>query len=166
MTEFVHQRHKTPQQLQQPRELVLVCAPLRSNVNFSRIVRAAGCFGVAKVVICGPTRLDREIARIDEQQIQLERHRSLLPVLRQLRSDRYTLIGLEQTTNSTVLYEHRFARRTALVVGNERTGLADEALQIVDAVVEIPVYGLPYAHNVATAAAIALYEYARQFPNG
>jgi tRNA G18 (ribose-2'-O)-methylase SpoU len=53
-----------------------------------------------------------------------------------------------------------------LIVGNERTGLTDDVLALVDAVVEIPVYGLPYAHNVATAAAMALYEYCRQFPDG
>ena len=32
--------------------------------------------------------------------------------------------------------------------------------------VEIPVWGLPYAYNVANATAMALYEYCRQFPRG
>ena len=36
---FEHQRHKPPRELAQPRELLVVCAPLRSNVNLSRIVR-------------------------------------------------------------------------------------------------------------------------------
>ena len=35
-----------------------------------------------------------------------------------------------------------------------------------DDVVEIPVYGLPHAYNVATATAMALYEYCRQYPSG
>ena len=39
-------------------------------------------------------------------------------------------------------------------------------LNLLDDVVEIPVWGLPYSHNVATAAAMALYEYCRQFPDG
>ena len=39
-------------------------------------------------------------------------------------------------------------------------------LALVDDVVEIPVYGLPFSYNVATAAAMALYEYCRQFPEG
>jgi tRNA G18 (ribose-2'-O)-methylase SpoU len=33
-------------------------------------------------------------------------------------------------------------------------------------VVEIPVYGLPYSYNVATATAMALYEFCRQYPSG
>ena len=39
-------------------------------------------------------------------------------------------------------------------------------VQLVDAVVEIPVLGLPYAYNVANATAMALYEYCRQFSAG
>ena len=34
-----------------------------------------------------------------------------------------------------------------------------------DDVIEIPVYGLPHSFNAATAAAMALYEYCRQFGN-
>lgn len=166
MTEFVHQRHKPPTPLTSSRELVLVCAPLRSNVNFSRIVRAAGCCGVRRVIGCGHARLDQEISRIGPDEIEIEVHRSLAPVLKKLKQDRYAIVGLEQTSNSSSLYEFPFERRTALIVGNERTGITEDILSMVDSVVEIPVYGLPFAHNVATAAAIAMYEYCRQFPTG
>jgi tRNA G18 (ribose-2'-O)-methylase SpoU len=64
------------------------------------------------------------------------------------------------------LHEYSFLRRSVLVVGNERAGLADDILAELDDVVEIPVWGLPYSYNVATAAAMALYEYCRQFPHG
>ena len=166
MTDFVHQRHKPPRQLASQRELVLVCPPLRSNVNFSRIVRAAGCCGVRKILASGHAKIDREIARIDAEQIELEIHRTLPPVLKKLKEAGYVLVGLEQTSNSISLYEYRFQRKTALVLGNERIGLTEEVLAAIHDVVEIPVYGLPYAHNVATATAIAMYEFCRQFPDG
>jgi tRNA G18 (ribose-2'-O)-methylase SpoU len=57
-------------------------------------------------------------------------------------------------------------RRTALVIGNERTGLTADILEKLDDIVEIPVWGMPYSYNVATATVMALYEYCRQFPNG
>jgi tRNA G18 (ribose-2'-O)-methylase SpoU len=53
-----------------------------------------------------------------------------------------------------------------LVVGNERLGIEAETLAQLDHAVEIPVYGLPHSHNAATAAAMALYEYCRQYPRG
>src|SRR5688500_3854131 len=50
MSEFIHERHKPLTVLDRPRELVVACAPLRSSINLSRIVRAAGCSGVAKII--------------------------------------------------------------------------------------------------------------------
>jgi len=166
MTQFEHQRHKPPVALSRPRELLLICAPLRSNVNLSRIVRAAGCSGVTKLIACGTPKIDREIARDALDSIEIAIRRSLAPVLKEFQSAGYRMVGLEQTTNSTPLPEFAFPRKTALVIGNERLGLTDEALEQLDAVVEIPVFGRPLSYNVATATAMALYEYCRQYPEG
>lgn len=166
MSQFEHQRHKPPTALERPRELVVVCAPLRSNVNLSRIVRVAGCCAIPRVVCCGTAKVIGKIARDGADAVELETHRTLPPVLKTLRSDGYQLVALEQTSNSQSLYDFRFARRTALVVGNERLGLTSDELGLVDAVVEIPVWGMPYSYNVATATAMALYEYCKQFPGG
>ncbi len=162
----VHQRHKNPNPLSRPRELVVVCGPMRSNVNLSRIVRACGCCGVTKVYCAGSGRVIEKIARDGKNRVEISTHRSLLPLLKTLRSDGYQLVALEQASNSNSLYTYGFSRRTALIVGNERNGLSDEVLHVVDEVVEIPVYGLPFSHNAATATAITIYEYCRQFPQG
>ncbi len=166
MGKFVHQRHKPPAALERPRELVVACAPLRSNVNLSRIVRMASCCGVRRVIACGTARVIDKIARDGAHSIEIEIHRTLPPVLGDLQAAGYTLVGLEQTTSSEDLHTFSFDRKTALVVGNERQGLADEVLALLDHIVEIPVYGLPYSYNVATAATVALYEYCRQYPRG
>jgi tRNA G18 (ribose-2'-O)-methylase SpoU len=139
---------------------------MRSNINLSRIVRTAGCCGVRKVICCGTAKIVQKIARDGADTVELEVHRTLEPVLNELRQQGYHLVGLEQTTHSQNLHTYLFPRRTALVLGNERLGLEDSTLQLLDAAVEIPVYGLPYAYNVATAAAMALYEYCRQYPRG
>jgi tRNA G18 (ribose-2'-O)-methylase SpoU len=163
---FSHQRHKPPTPLERPRELIVACAPLRSNVNLSHILRTAGCCGIAKIIACGTAKALAKIARDGADTVELEIHRSLPPVLERLKEEGRQIVGLEQTTGSESLYDFRFERRTVLVVGNERQGLTDDVLALLDRTVEIPVYGLPYSLNVATATAIALYEYCRQFPNG
>ena len=123
MPEFVHQRHKPPLQLPDECDLVLACPPLRSNVNLSRIVRVASCCGVRRLVACGRPKIDPKIARDGVTQVSVERHRSLAPVLKRLRAEDYELFGLEQTTNSKPLFQHSFAPRSVLVIGNERLGL-------------------------------------------
>jgi tRNA G18 (ribose-2'-O)-methylase SpoU len=165
VSRFEQVRHRPPAPLTQPRELVVACAPMRSNVNLSTIVRTAGCCGVERLIVCGNARIDRTIARDGADAVQLEVRNSLPPVLRTLRADGYRLVGLEQTTNSSNLHAFAFARRTALVIGNERAGLSEDELALMDDCVEIPVWGLPYSYNVATATAMALYEYCRQHPS-
>ncbi len=145
---------------------MVVCAPLRSNVNLSRIARAASCCGVERIVCTGHAKLDRRIARDGAETLKIEVHRTLPPRLVQMRADGYRLVGLEQTTESQDLHQFHFNRKTALVIGNERTGLTPDLLQLLDDVVEIPVWGMPYSYNVATATSMTLYEYCRQFPQG
>ena len=60
---FEHQRHKPPTTLTHPRDLVLCCAPIRSNVNLSNMVRTAGCCGITRVIACGSPKIDKTIAR-------------------------------------------------------------------------------------------------------
>jgi tRNA G18 (ribose-2'-O)-methylase SpoU len=166
MNEFSHERHKPPSPLERPRELVIACAPLRSNINLSRIVRLAGCSGVNRVIACGTAKVIGKIARDGADTVEIEVHRTLPPVLKDLRQEGYQLVGLEQTTSSQNLHSFQFQRRTALVIGNERAGITEDILTLLDAVVEIPVWGLPYSYNVATATTMALYEYCKQFPTG
>jgi len=163
MSHFEHIRHKPPTQLAAPRELLLVLAPMRSNVNLSRIVRLAGCAGITHIIQCGQGKVDREIARDAIDVVEITLRRSLPPVLEQLREDGYARVGLEQTTNSVCLYDFAFPSKTALVIGAEREGLDQQELDRLDHVVEIPVYGQPYSYNVATATTMAVYEYCRQF---
>lgn len=166
MPRFEHVRHKPPITMDQPREIVLVSSPLRSNVNLSRMVRLAGCSGIRKIIHCGAGKIDPTIARDAAQYVTLKTPRSLPPVLDKLREEGFQCVGLEQTTGSSPLYDFSFERKTALVIGSEREGLSQEVLDRLHAVVEIPVFGVPASYNVVTATTMAVYEYCRQFPRG
>lgn len=161
-----HLRHKPPTQLDRPRELLLACPAFKSSVNLSRIVRLAGCAGITKVIACGSGKIDPVIARDGGEHVEIERRRSLVPVLKKLKQDDYRLVGLEQTDRSQLIYKYSYPRRTALVIGHERHGMSDEELSLVDDLIEIPVYGMPFSYNVVTATTMAVYEYCRQFPSG
>lgn len=166
MSRFEHQRHKPVSTLSRPRELVVACAPMRSNVNISSIARTASACAIERLIVTGNASLISKIARDGISELEFSVHRTLRPVLLKLRSSGYRLVGLEQTTNSTSIHDYSFIRRTALVIGNERSGLTADILELLDDVVEIPVYGLPHSFNAATATSMTLYEYCRQYPQG
>ncbi|MCE5267497.1 MAG: hypothetical protein LLG00_06385 [Planctomycetaceae bacterium] len=166
MLDFVQERHKPAWPLDRPRELIVACPPMHSNVNLSRIARAAGCCGVQRMICTGNAKLVGKIARDSDETLEIEIHRTLPPVLERLRGEGFAIVGLEQTTSAVSIFEFPFPRRSVLVVGNERSGVADDVLRLLDHAIEIPVYGRPHAHNAATATAMALYEYCRQYPRG
>lgn len=114
------------------------------------------------MIVEGTPRIDPKIARDAAETIVFENRRSLAPALKKEKDKGFALVGLEQTTNSIVIHQYSFPPQTLLVVGHERTGLTAELLDLMDATVEIPVFGLPYSFNVATATSMALYEYNRQ----
>jgi len=159
---FEHQRHQPATELREPREIIVACPQLRSNINLSRIVRLVGCCGIHRMIVCGNAKIDAKIARDAVDFVEIERRRSLAPALLKLREQGYAIIGLEQTTNSESLYTFTFPRKAVLVVGHERTGLTEDLLELLDHAIELPVYGQPLSYNVATATSMALYEYCRQ----
>lgn len=164
--EFKHLRHKLPQKLLARRQLLIACSPLRTHANLAAIIRTAGCCAVQDIIATGNVRLVDRIARDGVKSVRIAIKNSLPPALRKLKREGYTLVGLEQTTNSTPLSDYAFPAKTALIIGAEREGLTEACLELLDAVVEIPVWGLPYSYNVATATSMAIYEYCRQFPDG
>lgn len=166
MPKFEHIRHQPPTALARPRPLVVALSPLKSHVNLSTIIRSAGCCGVTRVIGTGHAKLRERITRDGIDGVSLEVRNSLPPVLIKLREEGFSLIGLEQTTSSITLAKMVFPHRTALVVGSEREGLSQECLDLLDHVVEIPVWGMPFSYNVATATSLAMHEYCRQYPEG
>ena len=163
---FEHIRYKPPTKLLRERPVVIACSPLRSHVNLSAIMRTAGCCGVQEVIATGTAKVNPKIARDGAEHVKLTVKRSLVPVLKRLKQEGYQLVGLEQTTNSSALGEYQFPHRCALVIGSEREGLSADCLDLLDAVVEIPMWGLPYSYNVATATSLCVLEYCMQFPDG
>ena len=159
-------RQKPLRPLVCPREIIVALPPMKSHINLSRIVRAAGCFGITKIIACGNAGVVSKIARDTGDSVSVDIRRTLSPVLKKLRSEGYRLVALEQTDGSHCIYDYRFVRQCVLVLGNEKYGVDEDILRLVDDVVEIPTYGLPYAQNVASSAIIAMYEFCRQFPNG
>lgn len=72
---------------------------------------------------------------------------------------------MEQTDQSKVLGEEgtKLPQKTVLVLGSEKEGVPGPVLAEADICVEVRQVGVTRSLNVQTAAAIALFEYQRQW---
>jgi tRNA (guanosine-2'-O-)-methyltransferase len=71
------------------------------------------------------------------------------------------IVGVELTDEAVRLADLAPARtRTVAVLGHEQTGIPDEALDLLDLTVEIPMIGTGASLNVAVAGSLVLYRLA------
>lgn len=70
-------------------------------------------------------------------------------------------VAMHPAANGTPIETLDFSRPTALVFGNEKSGISDEMLELVPRRCALPICGFSRSFNVSVAAAIALY-HARQ----
>jgi tRNA (guanosine-2'-O-)-methyltransferase len=73
-----------------------------------------------------------------------------------------TIVGIELTRGAVALSDVDLGSGTCLVLGHESHGLSSAALAACDSFAYVPTPGKVGSLNVATAAAIALYEARRQ----
>ncbi len=67
------------------------------------------------------------------------------------------IFAVEQSENSVDYREADYSEPVALLVGNETYGVTEETLELVDQIVEIPMWGINKSLNVIVSAAIVSY---------
>ncbi len=88
----------------------------------------------------------------------------VLAVVRASKDAGYSVAAVELADNSVAPQNLRSDAPICLVLGAERHGVSQAILDLADQRIQIPTDGLGGSINLATAAAIVMYEAARRFP--
>lgn len=148
--------------------LVFVLDNLRSAFNVGSIFRTAECLGASKVYLCGYTPTPQQwkvekTAMGTQDYLEWEEGGKLMSCLESLKEDGYRIIALETAAHAKDLYVPFAPEPTAFVLGNERFGLDPEVLKWIDEVRIIPLRGRKNSLNVGVTAAVAGFEWMRQW---
>jgi len=151
------------------KDFILWLHDIRSLHNVGAAFRSADAFGIKELWLSGfspfPPRPEITKTAIGaEENVNWKQIQSIQEAIQQLKSDGYTILGLEQTTTSKLL--HRFklpSKKICLVLGNEVTGIGEEMIPHLDASVEIPQFGIKHSLNVSVAGGVALYAFFEKF---
>ena len=151
----------------------LVLPNIRSCHIVGAFFRTADACGVDRLYLVGYTahppkvQIDK-VALGAETWMPWEARESLLPLITELKQTGHTVIGLEKTPSSTDIMQWKPAadidpHRIALIVGNEVTGIEQEALDACDVVLHIAMRGKKDSLNVSIAGGIALHTLATRY---
>ncbi|KAJ8604355.1 hypothetical protein CTAYLR_002542 [Chrysophaeum taylorii] len=143
---------------------------LRSGENVGNILRTFETAGARTAYACGTTPRPPNPAVLkaacrSAEYVDARHEPSALEVVRRLQRRNTTVLALETTPGRSVsLYDVRIPADApvALVFGNELVGVAPEVLGAVDRIVHIPTFGTKNSLNVASAAAVAIFEVVRR----
>lgn len=131
------------------------------DFNIGSIVRTANSFNVSKVHIIGRKKYNRRGAMCTDKYLKIEHHASLEDFLKT--QENRELVAIENNTpRAKELHAKRFTKDTTLIFGSENSGISNELLAKSDDVRFIESFGSTRSVNVGAAAAIAMYEWARQ----
>ncbi len=145
--------------------VVILLDNIRSLNNIGSFFRTADAFALEKIFLTGftatpPHREIHKTALGATESVAWEYYAKIEALLNVLKKQNYFIVAAEQTDRSVSL--EKFCpprnRKIALIFGNEVKGVSDEALNWVDAAVEIPQFGTKHSFNVSVSAGIVLWD--------
>jgi len=142
------------------RTLTVVMEAFCDPQNVNAVLRTCDAFGVQEVhVVEGPMKpyeRNKKISQNADKWLDVVRWKTTAECLDALRARGFAVYATHLGEGSRALGDLSFAGKVALVFGNERRGVSDEALARADARYAIPMRGFVQSLNVSVAAAVSL----------
>ena len=153
-------------------EKIPVCILLdnvRSLHNVGSAFRTADAFRIEKIYLTGitgtpPHREIQKTALGATESVAWEYAESTTTALEKLKAEGYTIVIVEQTTNSIALqsFEATVGAKYCLIFGNEVHGVSEEAIALGDLALEIPQLGTKHSLNISVCLGIVVWEVFRK----
>lgn len=147
--------------------LVVLLENVRSMHNVGSIFRSADAFLISGIALCGytpcpPHRDIQKTALGATETVDWWYAPAALDAVEQLKAEGYRIFAVEQVENSIPLNEFSISPtgKTAVVFGNEVSGVSPSLLGVCEGFIEIAQFGMKHSLNISVAAGIVLWELA------
>ncbi len=145
--------------------LVVVLDNIRSCNNIGSVFRTSDALLVEKIYLCGitatpPNNEIRKTALDAERSVEWKYFEHTEEVVTKLQKEGYKVYAIEQVKDSIMLpdFQPISGEKTALVFGNEVKGVKQSVVDLCDASIEIPQYGMKHSFNISVSAGIVLWD--------
>ncbi len=155
---FVYEKGKDP--------LILMLDGITDVRNFGAIARTAECAGVDGLVIPekGGARVTADAIKTSAgalNKMAVCKTKSIESSIQFLKESGVQVVACSEKGEKS-LYDLKFNKPTALILGAEDTGVSQSCLNLADEIVQIPIKGKIGSLNVSVSAGVAIYEVLRQ----
>ncbi len=148
-------------------DLSVVAENIFDPHNMSAMLRSCDAAGISEVHLVYNSntpfpKLGRKSSASAKKWIEIKRYTSVADCYTSLRQQGFKIYTTHLSKKSISLYDLDLTQPTALVFGNEHSGVSDEAVKLSDGNFIIPQLGMIQSLNISVACAVSVYEALRQ----
>ena len=132
--------------------------------NVSAVVRTCDAIGIHKVhaVWENQYRVRSGTAMGSQQWVNVDTHENVTDAIGALKAQNMQVLVTHLSDKAVDFRDIDYTKPTAILFGQEKYGVTDEAIAMCDQDIVIPMVGMVQSLNVSVAAALVLYEAQRQ----
>lgn len=146
--------------------LQVVMENIHDSHNVSAIFRTCDAVGVPKISLLYTfesfPRISKTSSSSANKWIDVEKFTDTKNCYDKLHAQGFKVYASVLNKNAVSIYDIDFTQKIAIVFGNEKRGVSQEAEKFADESFYIPMRGMIQSLNVSVAAAVTLYEAQRQ----
>jgi len=154
------------------RQLIDRIAPLRTrhiavaledvyqSHNAAAVLRSCDCFGIQDVHVVehnNPFNPAGDVAVGSSKWVDYYSYPDIEAAYKELRRRGYRIVATTPHTNDTLITDLDISTPVALIFGTELTGLSQQAIDLADEYVKIPMYGFTESFNISVSVALSLF---------
>jgi tRNA (guanosine-2'-O-)-methyltransferase len=148
-------------------DITVVMENINDPHNVAAAMRSCDAVGISKIqlIYTGKQpipKLRTKSGSSADKWVETELFTSVEDCFDELKSKGFSIYTTHMASDSVSLYDLDFTKKTALVFGNEHSGVSNEALSLADGNFLIPQVGMIQSLNISVAVAVSLYEVFRQ----
>ncbi len=147
-------------------DLTVVLENIHDPHNVSAIYRTCDAVGISSVnllyTIENFPKLSKTSSSSAVKWIDTVKYSNTKECLQSLKNKGFKIYATLPDKNAKNIYEVDWTKKCAIILGNEHRGVSEEAAQLSDELIYIPMHGMVQSLNVSVAAAVILYEAQRQ----
>ncbi|NOH63871.1 tRNA (guanosine(18)-2'-O)-methyltransferase TrmH [Vibrio sp. RE88] len=132
--------------------------------NVSAVIRTADATGIHKIHAVWPNDM-RTLSHTSagaRNWVEVETHDSIDKAVTELKDQGMQILVTNLSDTAVDFREIDYTKPTAIILGSEKIGASEEAKQLADQDIIIPMIGMVQSLNVSVASAVIMYEAQRQ----
>jgi 23S rRNA (guanosine2251-2'-O)-methyltransferase len=146
-------------------EIYIILDDVLDTYNIGSVFRLADAIAAKKVLLCRgsvtpPNHRIKKASINTTEIVEWEYFEDTKDAIKKLRTDvpGIQIVAVELDVRSVSYENFDYHLPIAVIVGHETTGVSEDVLDLCDAIVELPMFGINISMNVMVSLAIVLFQ--------